>query len=122
LGVKGTPSCEPFGRAGGRIYPGRKFYPAAYKWQQFGIKKHIAAVSLLCPIFAIENDEELIMRKGLGLFVALAVVFIMSNFTVQAMPATSSKSLIKSSGQITLVAGGCGRGFHRGPRGRCIPN
>jgi hypothetical protein len=84
--------------------------------------KQIATVNLLCPIFAVENDKELIMRKGLGLFVALAVVFVMSNFTVQAMPASSSKSLTKNSGQITLVAGGCGRGFHRGPRGRCIPN
>jgi hypothetical protein len=85
-------------------------------------QKQIATVSLPCPIFAVENDKELIMRKGLGFFVALAVVFVMSNFTVQAMPATSSKSLTKSSDQITLVAGGCGRGFHRGPHGRCIPN
>jgi hypothetical protein len=62
------------------------------------------------------------MRKELGLFAALAAVFMLSTFIVQAMPASSLKGLTKSSGQITLVAGGCGRGWHRGLHGRCIPN
>ena len=61
------------------------------------------------------------MRKGLGLFVALGIISLFA-FDAHAMPASSLKGVYKNSGQITLVAGGCGRGWHRGPRGRCIPN
>jgi len=61
------------------------------------------------------------MRKGLGLFVALGIISFFA-FDAHAMPASSLKAVSKNTDQITLVAGGCGRGFHRGPRGRCIPN
>ena len=29
---------------------------------------------------------------------------------------------LSTSPDVIQVAGGCGRGFHRGPRGRCFPN
>jgi hypothetical protein len=49
-----------------------------------------------------------------GTFVLLA-----APFAAQAMPLQSKPA---SDGPLTLVAGGCGPGFHRGPYGGCRPN
>jgi hypothetical protein len=62
------------------------------------------------------------MRKGLALFAAVVAMFTFVAFSAQAMPASALKGASKNSGNITLVAGGCGRGFHRGPNGGCRHN
>jgi Spy/CpxP family protein refolding chaperone len=62
------------------------------------------------------------MRKGLVLLAAAIAVFTFVAFGAQAMPASSLKGANKSSGNITLVAGNCGRGWHRGPNGGCRRN
>ncbi len=46
------------------------------------------------------------------------VVAIVSN--AQAVPISPSKSIYKT--QVTFVADGCGRGWHRGPAGHCRRN
>jgi hypothetical protein len=43
----------------------------------------------------------------------------LANAPVQAMPVAP---LAASAPAVTLVAGGCGIGFHRGPYGGCRPN
>jgi hypothetical protein len=57
------------------------------------------------------------MRK---LFYAAAVALLgLAGAPVQAMPIAS---LSGAAPDITLVAGGCGVGFHRGPYGGCLRN
>lgn len=53
---------------------------------------------------------------------AIAAVFAFVSFSSQAMPVSQLKGVTKASGQITQVAGGCGRGWHRGPHGHCRHN
>jgi hypothetical protein len=59
------------------------------------------------------------MRK-----LTIAAAFALSVFGVsagaQAMPAMGAPGA--SSSPVTLVAEGCGGGFHRIPNGRCVPN
>lgn len=43
----------------------------------------------------------------------------LANAPVQAMPIAP---LPASASAVTLVSGGCGIGFHRGPYGGCLPN
>ena len=62
------------------------------------------------------------MHKGLALFAAVVAIFTFFAFSAQAMTASALKGASKNSGNITLVAGGCGRGFHRGPNGGCRHN
>ena len=42
-------------------------------------------------------------------------------FGAQAFPISSANAQLGTS-DVTLVAGGCGIGFHRGPYGGCRPN
>lgn len=54
------------------------------------------------------------------IFVAAALgLFALAAVPVQAMP-IAPLSGVESN--ITLIAGGCGAGFHRGPNGGCRPN
>jgi hypothetical protein len=62
------------------------------------------------------------MHKELALLATIAAIFLFVAFGAQAMPASKLKGASSSSGQITLVAGGCGRGWHRGPNGGCRRN
>jgi Spy/CpxP family protein refolding chaperone len=62
------------------------------------------------------------MRKELALFAAIAAVFTFVTFSAQAMPAASLKGVTNSDQTITQVRGGCGHGWHRGPRGHCRRN
>ncbi|HXX08668.1 MAG TPA: hypothetical protein VEJ43_11450 [Pseudolabrys sp.] len=59
------------------------------------------------------------MHKGLLLLATIAAVVTFVAFGAQAVPASKLKGATSGSGQVTLVAGGCGRGWHRGPQGRC---
>jgi hypothetical protein len=62
------------------------------------------------------------MHKGLALFAAVVAMSTFVAFSAQAMPASALKGASKNSGNVTLAAGGCGRGFHRGPNGGCRHN
>lgn len=62
------------------------------------------------------------MLKGLALLAVIVAMFMFATVGAQAMSASKLKGASNSSGQITLVAGGCGRGFHRGPNGGCRRN
>jgi hypothetical protein len=62
------------------------------------------------------------MRKELALLAAVAAVFTFVAFGAQAMPLASLKGAKQSIDQVTTVAGGCGRGWHRGPGGHCVRN
>ncbi len=59
-----------------------------------------------------------------GLFFALAALALVSfaGPGAQAMPMAPGKSAVSSSSDTVLVVGGCGRGWHRGPYGRCRRN
>ena len=61
-----------------------------------------------------------------NLFSGLVVAAVMAlSAPVVAMPVVSQigSAVVESGdGMIEQVADGCGRGFHRGPRGRCRPN
>ena len=58
--------------------------------------------------------SKLFLKLAFGGAVALTA------FSAQALPSASQHSLVSSD--VIQVAGGCGRGFHRGPRGGCRPN
>ncbi len=55
---------------------------------------------------------------GLGLIVAASIGVGMTS-SVQAMPVSP---VAAESGLVTPAAGGCGPGWHRGPRGGCRKN
>ena len=61
------------------------------------------------------------MRKHVVLIAAVAAVFAVATFNVQAAPFAPVKAGVDAS-HVLKVAGGCGRGRHHGPRGRCVPN
>jgi hypothetical protein len=61
------------------------------------------------------------MRKELALLASIATLFTFIAFSAQAMPAAPLKGASNSS-QVIHVAGGCGRGWHRGPYGHCRRN
>jgi hypothetical protein len=50
---------------------------------------------------------------------AFALASLAAAAPSQAMPFASAD---KTPSMITLTAGGCGAGFHRGPNGGCRPN
>jgi hypothetical protein len=60
------------------------------------------------------------MRNLVVAFAAGVAISVVS-LAAQAMP-VGAPAPQTSSGDITLVAGGCGPGFHRGPYGGCRPN
>lgn len=62
------------------------------------------------------------MRNQLALFASIAALFTFIAFSAQAMPAAPLKDGATNSGQVIKVAGGCGRGWHRGPYGHCRRN
>ncbi len=64
------------------------------------------------------------MRNIVFAVVMAAGVSLIGIAAASAVPATNHamSQVADHSSNITLVAGGCGRGFHRGPRGGCIPN
>jgi hypothetical protein len=62
------------------------------------------------------------MHKELALLATIVAMVTVVAFGAQAMPASKLKGANNGSGQITLVAGGCGRGWHRGPHGNCRHN
>jgi hypothetical protein len=82
----------------------------------------IAIATAMCSIFGVFNPPgESSMRKELAVFASIAALFTFIAFSAQAMPAASLKGA-SNSGQIIKVAGGCGRGWHRGPYGHCRRN
>ena len=58
----------------------------------------------------------------LALIAATAIMFAWVTSGANAMPAAPLKGLSNSDQTITQVRGGCGRGWHRGPRGHCRRN
>jgi len=62
------------------------------------------------------------MRKEFAVFAAIAALFAFVSFGAQAMPAASLQGVSKANSQVIQVAGGCGRGWHRGPHGHCRRN
>jgi hypothetical protein len=76
-------------------------------------------------IFPVVNHREIgSMRQQLALLASIAALFAFiafSAFSAQAMPAAPLKGASNSS-QVIHVAGGCGRGWHRGPYGHCRRN
>lgn len=62
------------------------------------------------------------MQKGFALLATVVALFMFVAFSAQAMPVSKVKGASSGSGQLTLVAGGCGRGWHRGPYGHCRRN
>jgi hypothetical protein len=52
---------------------------------------------------------------------AIAILFSVVSFNAQALPAAPSSSEYGPS-DVTLIAGGCGIGLHRGPYGGCRVN
>ena len=61
------------------------------------------------------------MRKYLSLAAGAAMFVSVMPFTAQAFPISAAPTA-GAQDEITLVAGGCGVGFHRGPYGGCRPN
>ena len=66
--------------------------------------------------WARRKKDLITMRKHLSLAAAAAMLVSMP-LAAQAFPVASSPA--GSDPQVTLVAGGCGIGFHRGPLGGC---
>jgi hypothetical protein len=52
---------------------------------------------------------------------AAAMMAAVVSFSAQALPLSPAQSG-QAEPLVTLVAGGCGPGFHRGPGGGCHPN
>lgn len=59
------------------------------------------------------------MTKTITLAAAAAALFAALPLSAEAMPVAPATS---AEAGITLVAGGCGPGFHRGPLLGCRPN
>jgi len=61
--------------------------------------------------------------KGLLFAAALGAAAVLS-VGAQAAPLSSSSQALSSAvaSDVTLIAEGCGRGYHRGPAGRCHRN
>jgi hypothetical protein len=72
-------------------------------------------------IFPVVNSPgEPSMRNAL--LASIATLFTFIAFSAQAMPAAPLSQSVSNSSQVTHVAGGCGRGWHRGPYGHCRRN
>ena len=66
--------------------------------------------------------RERLVRKELALLAAIAAVFTFVTFSANAMPAAPLKGAAASTQNVETVSGGCGRYWHRGPRGGCRHN
>jgi len=64
------------------------------------------------------------MRAILVAMIIAAGVAMLGSGGASAVPANGAAILQASdqTGQVIAVAGGCGRGWHRGPRGGCRRN
>jgi len=62
------------------------------------------------------------MRKHISLIAAAALMTAALPLAAEALPAIGSSMVGADTAPITLVAGGCGVGLHRGPLGGCRPN
>lgn len=56
--------------------------------------------------------------KSSAALLSLSALFVLSSLPSQAMPIPPAGPV---AGGITLVAQGCGPGYHRGPWGHCRP-
>jgi hypothetical protein len=73
-------------------------------------------------IFRVVNPPgEGSTRKELALLASIATLFTFMAFSAQAIHAAPLKGVSNSS-QVIRVAGGCGRGWHRGSYGHCRRN
>ncbi len=61
------------------------------------------------------------MRKTIKLAVAAAFITAALPLSAEAFPISSAPAAANDAG-VTLVSGGCGPGFHRGPFLGCRPN
>jgi hypothetical protein len=61
------------------------------------------------------------MAKTFASVAAIATLFSLVSFNAQALPGAPSPSE-NGAPVVTLIAGGCGIGFHRGPYGGCRVN
>jgi hypothetical protein len=61
------------------------------------------------------------MCKTFASVTAIATLFSVVSFNAQALPGALSPSE-NGAPALTLIAGGCGIGFHRGPYGGCRVN
>lgn len=65
------------------------------------------------------------MRKLLFAACLAASASFLAVSSASAAPATGSAAIARAVDQtsdLSAVAGGCGRGWHRNWRGRCVPN
>lgn len=64
--------------------------------------------------------------RALYLTIAIAAALGFASVSIaSAAPALGGSALVQAAGQTDEampVAGGCGRGWHRNWRGRCVPN
>ena len=60
------------------------------------------------------------MKKMLMLLATVAAISAFAATDSRAAPAGLVG--VDTGSNVTLVAGGCGRGWHRGPRGACVRN
>ena len=60
--------------------------------------------------------------RTLSIIAAAIAVFTVMSFGAQAMTAAPLKGAASADQSVTQVAGGCGRGWHRGPHGHCRRN
>ena len=58
----------------------------------------------------------------IALFAAIAAMFTLVTYSAQAIPAAPLTGVFNPDETVTQIAGGCGPGWHRGPRGRCRRN
>jgi hypothetical protein len=56
------------------------------------------------------------------LYVLSAAIAVATFAAVEAQAFPIAPATTGASNDVILVAGGCGPGFHRGPRGGCRPN
>ena len=59
------------------------------------------------------------MRRKFPAAVAGGIAAVVLSFNAEAFPVSSQPG---SGAPVTLIAGGCGIGWHRGPLGACRPN
>jgi hypothetical protein len=62
------------------------------------------------------------MKKVLLMLAAVGALSAFAAVDSKAAPAALAGIDNGSGSEIVLVAQGCGRGWHRGPRGRCVRN
>lgn len=62
------------------------------------------------------------MKKVLLLLAIVGAISAFAAVDSKAAPAGPAGIVNGSNSEIVLVAQGCGRGWHRGPRGRCVRN